>query len=70
MIFQEPMSSLSPVHRVGDQIAEVLQLHFKLSRKERRQRVIELLQQVEIPNPEQAIDDTPLSFRVACVSGL
>ncbi len=62
MIFQEPMSSLSPVHRVGDQIAEVLQLHFKLSRKERRQRVIELLQQVEIPNPEQAIDRYTFEF--------
>ncbi len=62
MIFQEPMSSLSPVHRVGDQIAEVLKLHFRLSRKEQRQRVIELLQQVEIPEPEKAIDRYTFEF--------
>ena len=56
MIFQEPMSSLSPVHTVGDQITEVLRLHLKMSKKEARDEAINLLRQVEIPNPEKAID--------------
>ncbi|WP_338808892.1 ABC transporter ATP-binding protein [Agrobacterium leguminum] len=56
MIFQEPMSSLSPVHTVGDQITEVLRLHLKMSRAEARAEAIELLRQVEIPNPEKALD--------------
>lgn len=56
MIFQEPMSSLSPVHTVGDQIMEALQLHLKMSKAEARAEAISLLRQVEIPNPETAID--------------
>ncbi|MGK9041855.1 ABC transporter ATP-binding protein [Rhizobium sp. SA279] len=56
MIFQEPMSSLSPVHTVGDQITEVLRLHLKMSKAEARAEAIELLRQVEIPNPEKALD--------------
>ena len=45
MIFQEPMSSLSPVHTVGNQIIEVLLLHLKMSKAEARARCIELLRQ-------------------------
>ena len=56
MIFQEPMSSLSPVHTIGDQIVEVLRLHLKMSKHQARARAIELLAQVEIPKPELAID--------------
>ncbi len=56
MIFQEPMSSLSPVHTVGDQITEVLRLHLKMSKAEARQEAISLLRQVEIPDPEKALD--------------
>ncbi len=56
MIFQEPMSSLSPVHTIGDQIGEVLRLHWKLSKKAARARTVELLGQVEIPNPDKALD--------------
>ncbi|MGK6312329.1 ABC transporter ATP-binding protein [Neorhizobium sp. DT-125] len=56
MIFQEPMSSLSPVHTVGDQITEVLRLHLRMSKAEARKEAIELLRQVEIPNPEKALD--------------
>jgi peptide/nickel transport system ATP-binding protein len=56
MIFQEPMSSLSPVHTIGDQIMEVLRLHLKLSKADARARAIDLLRQVEIPTPETAID--------------
>jgi peptide/nickel transport system ATP-binding protein len=56
MIFQEPMSSLSPVHTVGDQITEVLRLHLKMSKAQARQEAISLLRQVEIPDPEKALD--------------
>jgi peptide/nickel transport system ATP-binding protein len=56
MIFQEPMSSLSPVHTVGDQITEVLRLHLNMSKAQARKEAAELLRQVEIPNPEQALD--------------
>ena len=55
MIFQEPMSSLSPVHTIGDQIAEVLRLHRSMTKREARTRAAELLRQVEIPNPEAAL---------------
>ncbi|MFA2945265.1 ABC transporter ATP-binding protein [Acinetobacter pittii] len=59
MIFQEPMSSLNPVFTVGNQIAEVLCLHMGLSRKQARQRVLELLKEVGIPSPETKIDAYP-----------
>lgn len=59
MIFQEPMSSLNPVFTVGNQIAEVLCLHMELSRKQARQRVLELLKEVGIPSPETKIEAYP-----------
>ncbi|MDC4330021.1 ABC transporter ATP-binding protein [Acinetobacter baumannii] len=59
MIFQEPMSSLNPVFTVGNQIAEVLCLHMDMSRKQARQRVLELLKEVGIPSPETKIDAYP-----------
>ncbi|EHU1427274.1 ABC transporter ATP-binding protein [Acinetobacter baumannii] len=59
MIFQEPMSSLNPVFTVGNQIAEVLCLHMGMSRKQARQRVLELLKEVGIPSPEAKIDAYP-----------
>ena len=62
MIFQEPMSSLSPVHTVGNQIIEVLLLHLKMSKTEARARCIELLRQVEIPNPDKAVDRYTFEF--------
>ena len=62
MIFQEPMSSLSPVHTVGNQIIEVLLLHLKMSKAEARARCIELLRQVEIPNPDKAVDRYTFEF--------
>ncbi|CDN95618.1 ABC transporter ATP-binding protein [Agrobacterium tumefaciens] len=62
MIFQEPMSSLSPVHRIGDQIGEALRIHFGTPKRERRERVLELLKQVEIPRAEQAIDRYTFEF--------
>ena len=59
MIFQEPMTSLNPVLTVGWQLEEALKYHTSLSRRERRDRAIEMLRMVEIPNPEQRIDEYP-----------
>ncbi len=59
MIFQEPMTSLNPVFTVGDQVAEVIGLHEKLSRQEIRNRVIETFHLVGIPAPETRIMDYP-----------
>ena len=62
MIFQEPMSSLSPVHTIGDQVGEVVRLHEKLSKKQAKERAVELLRKVEIRNPEAAVDRYPFEF--------
>lgn len=59
VIFQEPMTSLNPVFRVGDQIGESLRLHEGMTKAEARERSIELLKQVGIPSPEQRIDEYP-----------
>lgn len=59
MIFQEPMTSLNPVFRIGDQIAEVLLRHRGISSKEANSRVVELLRQVGIPSPEIRMKDYP-----------
>ena len=59
MIFQEPMSSLNPVFRVGDQVAEAILLHQKVGRKEARERTIELFVKVGIPAPEKRVDEYP-----------
>jgi len=52
MVFQEPMTALNPLHRIGKQISEVLLLHHDLSKKEAWERSIEILGKVEIPSPE------------------
>ncbi len=59
MIFQEPMTSLNPVYTIGDQIAEVIRLHLDVSRDEARERTIEMLRRVRIPDPEQRVDEYP-----------
>ncbi len=59
MVFQEPMSSLNPCFTVGYQIGEALATHLKLDRKARRQRVIELLEQVGIPDAPSRISSFP-----------
>ena len=56
MIFQEPMTSLSPVHCIGEQIAEGLRLHKRLSRRDARERAIEMLEIVGMPNARQNYD--------------
>jgi len=59
LIFQEPMTSFSPVHTIGDQIGEMIRLHFQVSRREARERTLDLLRQVGMPRPEQGIDQFP-----------
>lgn len=62
MIFQDPMSSLNPVYKVGDQVAEGLRQHFKLSKKAARVKVLELFTKLGIPDPESRIDCYPHQF--------
>ncbi|MEZ4734037.1 MAG: ABC transporter ATP-binding protein [Caldilineaceae bacterium] len=57
LIFQEPMTSFSAFHTVGNQIIEAIRLHNKISRKEARERAIDLLHLVGIPRPERRIDE-------------
>ncbi len=57
LVFQEPMTSFSPVHTVGDQIIEAVQLHCSMNKREARERAIEALGQVGIPKPERRIDE-------------
>ena len=62
IIFQEPMTSLNPVYAVGDQIAEVLRQHEKLTYKQAIDRATEMLQLVNIPNPAKRVHDYPHQF--------
>ena len=59
MIFQEPMTSLSPVHTIGNQICETILLHQKTTKQEAREKAIEMLRLVGIPMPERRVDAYP-----------
>ena len=60
MIFQDPMSALNPVHRIGKQLMEVYQLHFpELDKQQRQQRAVAMLAQVGISDPEQRCNEYP-----------
>jgi peptide/nickel transport system ATP-binding protein len=59
MIFQEPMTALNPVETVGEQIDEVLRIHSKLSKKERRRKVLAMLESVHMPDVERIYDSYP-----------
>jgi peptide/nickel transport system ATP-binding protein len=63
MIFQEPMTSLSMLHTIGNQIGEAVQLHQGVSKAEARNRAIEMLRRVRIPRPERLVDEYP--FRLS-----
>jgi len=62
MIFQEPMTSFSPVHCIGEQIAEALRLHKRLGRREARERTVEMLEIVGMPNARQAYGAYPFNL--------
>jgi peptide/nickel transport system ATP-binding protein/oligopeptide transport system ATP-binding protein len=62
MIFQDPMTSLNPVYRIGEQIVESIQTHEKVDKRQAQKRAVELLRQVGIPNPESRVDDFPHQF--------
>ena len=62
MIFQDPMTSLNPVYRIGDQIVEAIRAHEPVDRRTAQRRAVELLRQVGIPNPESRVDDFPHQF--------
>ena len=62
MVFQEPLTALSPFHPIGDQIAEVYRLHTGASRKAARQRAVEVLGQVHIPDPDRRAASYPHQF--------
>jgi peptide/nickel transport system ATP-binding protein len=63
MILQEPMTSLSLMHTVGDQIIEMIRLHDDVTKAEARQRAIDMLRRVGIPRPERLVDEYP--FRLS-----
>jgi len=62
MIFQEPMSSLSSMHTIGDQITEIIQLHLLLTEEDAKSRTIELLRRVGIPRAEDRFDTYPFQL--------
>jgi peptide/nickel transport system ATP-binding protein len=62
IVFQEPMTSLNPVYTVGEQIAEAVRAHEKLGRRAARDKAVEMLRLVRIPNPERRVRDYPHQF--------
>jgi peptide/nickel transport system ATP-binding protein len=59
LVFQEPMSSFSPVHTIGDQIAEIIEVHLRIGRHQATGKALEMLRRVGIPTPEQRLNEYP-----------
>ncbi|MBQ1674409.1 MAG: ABC transporter ATP-binding protein [Oscillospiraceae bacterium] len=59
VVFQEPMSAMDPLMKVGEQVGEVLRIHTQMSKEERRKQVLEVLRAVELPDPEAVCDKYP-----------
>ncbi len=59
MIFQEPLTSLNPIHRVGDQVAEIIQIHRPMPKKQAVAEVLKLFQEVQLPDPEARLSQYP-----------
>lgn len=59
MIFQEPLTSLNPIYKVGDQVAEIIQVHRPMSKKEALEEVIQLFREVQLPDPEARFNQFP-----------
>src|SRR2546430_1773122 len=62
MIFQDPMTSLNPVYRVGEQICEAILTHQHVDKSQARKRAVDLLREVGIPQPDRRVDDFPHQF--------
>jgi peptide/nickel transport system ATP-binding protein len=62
MIFQEPMTSFSPLHTIGSQIGEALEIHRPVTSSEKREATLEMLRRVEFPDPAKAIDSYPFEL--------
>jgi oligopeptide/dipeptide ABC transporter ATP-binding protein len=59
LVFQEPMAAFSPVHTIGDQIVEAVRLHWRMSKKEARDRAVEWLRLVGVPRAKERLDEYP-----------
>ena len=70
MIFQEPMTSLNPVYTVGQQIMEAVLIHEDMTKEQARERAIQMLDLVKIPDAEKRLNSYPMSFRAGCASVL
>jgi len=62
MIFQDPMTAMNPVYRIGDQITEAIRTHEEVSSRTAKNRAVQLLRQVGIPSPEERVNDYPHQF--------
>src|SRR5262249_29176440 len=62
MVFQDPLTSLNPLYRIGDQLVETITTHTKLSASQARQKALALLTEVGIPAPDTRIDNYPHQF--------
>ena len=69
VVFQEPMSAMDPTMRIGKQVEECLRVHTDLSAQERRQRALQALRDVELPDPEGVYRKYPTSSPAECSSG-